>query len=1306
MKFKNLAVLVNTILLLCAGNYTFAQQKKPAPKVADKAEIVITEHAADPHSIFKLNDSVKYSIDLKSTYTTPQNGQISYHITDLKNNLIAKRSYPVSIPAQGAKTVQITMPGQKPGFYRVNFALNVTEDDDTVRRVFGVDTTNIHSEWQKPADFDQFWIKAKQELAGVAPQFKMTERPDMGGGNDQVYLIEMKSLGNMTIRAWLTLPKDRKPNQKLPITVGLPGYGGEMKPFRGIQPGIAYIGLNVRGLGNSRDVIHVARDEYITYGIENKNSYIFRGVIMDCIRVIDFVASRPELDSKAIYTSGGSMGAYLALILASLDDRITLVSADNPGYPDLRFIDKTWDVFPINTMKDYARRKGLNYPDFLNVWDYYDLKNFVSGIKCPTIVGIGLLDNFIPPTAEMVMYNNITAPKKIFLFNNLAHEVGPEMGQYVGAWVYDKLQIYKKWLSYNSPPGTAIAAGPAVTVQPPAEDPNAGVIDVKEFPFYKDAIFVNPTTVHYNLDLNSNFKTTQQGKVSYTVTTPFGKLVAQGSVPVTVAPKITQNVAFDIPQQLPGFYNINFMINTGEYDDTLRRCFAVDTSKIRTQLHKPADFDAFWENAKKELALIAPNYRVTEKPELEHPNGDKVYLVQMQSIDNLTIGGYLSIPPDYKPGQKLPVSIYLPGYGAAAFPMQAVSTMAFFSLSVRGQPLSDDVLKPTREGYITTGITDKNKYILRGALMDCVRAIDFICSRPELDPTDIYAAGASMGGYFSLALSSIDKRIKIATASNPVFSDFRSLAVMSPSSFPMGDILPEAKKNGWKQDDLFNNLEYFDLQNFAYNVKIKTVVGIGMLDNIAPPTTAMSMFNNMPGDKKMFVFPNLAHEIGPEINDYIGKWTYQQLNVYEKWKAFNKENEANKAKEEASGSESVVITGHPGTKEAVFKSNSVIDYDVDFKNNFFKKQSGTFAYYIYSSDDVLVRKDSVAVSLDPRVTKRVHVQIPPQKAGFYKINFAINVTDYDDTLKRVFGVNIEDIKSTYGKPADFDAFWARTKKELAAIPPNFKMTEKKDQEQPGEEVYLIEMQSLGNITVRAWLVLPKDRGAKEKFPVYIQLPGYGNNMTPMHGGGQFASLSLNVRGNGNSRDVIHPDREDYISYSLEDKDKYIYRGSIMDGVRLLDFVYSRKDLFDTESIFVTGGSQGGYLTLSLASLDPRVTICEAENPGYIDLKVPYYTNKWPLTVFKDYASTKGVKFETLMDNFEYFNLKNFVGNIKCKVVLGIGLLDPLVPPTNSMIMYNNIKTSKRIFIYPNLTHEVDPEMLSFKMRWMTDNLGM
>jgi dienelactone hydrolase len=48
------------------------------------------------------------------------------------------------------------------------------------------------------------------------------------------------------------------------------------------------------------------------------------------------------------------------------------------------------------------------------------------------------------------------------------------------------------------------------------------------------------------------------------------------------------------------------------------------------------------------------------------------------------------------------------------------------------------------------------------ALWDDIRTVDYLASRPEVDPTRLAAVGLSMGGYRSFLLASLDPRIKVA----------------------------------------------------------------------------------------------------------------------------------------------------------------------------------------------------------------------------------------------------------------------------------------------------------------------------------------------------------------------------------------------------------------------------------------------------------------------------------------------------------------------------------------------------------------
>ena len=65
--------------------------------------------------------------------------------------------------------------------------------------------------------------------------------------------------------------------------------------------------------------------------------------------------------------------------------------------------------------------------------------------------------------------------------------------------------------------------------------------------------------------------------------------------------------------------------------------------------------------------------------------------------------------------------------------------------------------------------------------------------------------------------------------------------------------------------------------------------------------------------------------------------------------------------------------------------------------------------------------------------------------------------------------------------------------------------------------------------------------------------------------------------------------KDYRDIGMDDKDKNYYRAVILGCVRCLDYLASRPD-FNGKDLAVTGGSQGGALTLITSGLDPRVTL--------------------------------------------------------------------------------------------------------------------
>jgi len=445
--FNKFAVIITGLVVMFHCSTSFAQHSPKGAKTDDggsgdesgEVSTVLTAHSKD--AIFK--DNASYTFSVKNTSDKLEYGKVSYIITDQFNKTLHEDSVLIRLDKQSSDSYNFTMPQLKSGFYKVNFMINVSDYDDTTRRVFGIRPEEITSTHPKPADFDEFWENSKKELAKVKPEYVITEKLEMEKDDRRVYLVEMKSLGDVTIYAWLTEPAHPSKYHKFPVLLMLPGYQATNPPLIGRDYDLAFINLDVRGQGLSKKSMDMRREDYIVNNLENKDAYFLRGVIMDCIRCIDFMFTRKELSLDRIAVTGGSMGGYLSITTAALDKRVTLCAPQNPFFSDIYNMDHGAVEWPINHMKDYVRiRPGLTFDQVLDNLQYFDTKNFATKVSCPFLMGIGLLDPFVPPNNSYTVFNNINSKKKIFVFKDLGHEVGNKYYHYEELWTRDWFALF------------------------------------------------------------------------------------------------------------------------------------------------------------------------------------------------------------------------------------------------------------------------------------------------------------------------------------------------------------------------------------------------------------------------------------------------------------------------------------------------------------------------------------------------------------------------------------------------------------------------------------------------------------------------------------------------------------------------------------------------------------------------------------------------------------------------------------------------------------------------------------------------
>ena len=430
------------LIIVCALMVLTTFQKVVAGNLKARSEgEVSTElkiHSGD--GIF--SGTASFTFLVKNDMDIEQNGSVSYQLSTENGQKLGAKTVKVKLGRNSSESYDFDIPDLKTGFYKINFMINVSEYDDTTRSAFGIRAQEIQSAYPRPADFDQFWQNTKDELAKVKPDFKVIPLPKMNTEDRNVYEIQMRSLDNYLIKGYMTIPKTKNKHRKFSVLLGLPGYQVDLSPLVGSDDDLAIITLNTRGQGTSRGEIDTRRDEFISYRVENKEKYVMRGVIMDCIRCIDFIYSQPNLRHNNILVSGGSMGGYLALTTAGLDKRVNLCSAQNPILCDIRGMVGEVD-WPITSIKKYvATQPGLTMDKVLANLDYFDGKNFAPNISCPSLMGIGLLDPFAPPNNEYATYNNIPGHKRIMVFKDLGHEISSKYKELEGRWMRDAFALF------------------------------------------------------------------------------------------------------------------------------------------------------------------------------------------------------------------------------------------------------------------------------------------------------------------------------------------------------------------------------------------------------------------------------------------------------------------------------------------------------------------------------------------------------------------------------------------------------------------------------------------------------------------------------------------------------------------------------------------------------------------------------------------------------------------------------------------------------------------------------------------------
>jgi len=424
------------------------------------------------------------------------------------------------------------------------------------------------------------------------------------------------------------------------------------------------------------------------------------------------------------------------------------------------------------------------------------------------------------------------------------------------------------------------AAPPAAPIAPvpPGVALRAATVRVTVAPDHRDWTYKTGEPALFSVRVTADSEPIDGVTVSYTV----GPDMFPGA-PKTAALPLAGMTIDGGTMSAPGFLRCVVTTQVAGHSYRGLATAAFSPEKIAPTQTEPADFDAFWAAGKADLEKVPVDARMTLVPEACTSAVD-VYHVSFRTVGPkgpvpARIYGILCEPR--APGRYAAV-LKVPGAGVRPYsgdPELAAKGAIVLEIGIHGIPVNlakevyDELGAGALNGYWLYNLDDRDRFYYRRVYLSCIRANDFLASRPDWDGKRLLVMGASQGGQLTIATAALDPRVTGLSATHPAFCDvsaeLHGRAGGWPHPFMPGpDGAPSAQATPAK----IATASYYDIANFARRVRVPGYYNWGYNDETCPPTAAFAVYNEITAPKTLGVTLELGHSYTAEQYDAISGW--------------------------------------------------------------------------------------------------------------------------------------------------------------------------------------------------------------------------------------------------------------------------------------------------------------------------------------------------------------------------------------------------------------------------------------------------
>lgn len=308
--------------------------------------------------------------------------------------------------------------------------------------------------------------------------------------------------------------------------------------------------------------------------------------------------------------------------------------------------------------------------------------------------------------------------------------------------------------------------------------------------------------------------------------------------------------------------------------------------------------------------------------------------------------------------------------------------------------------------------------------------------------------------------------------------------------------------------------------------------------------------------------------------------------------------------------------------------------------------------------------------------------------------------------------DLQTYRGTNPKPKDLTLFWENGLAEVGKIDPAVELIQDSFQA-PGTECLNMYFNGVGGARIHAKLLRPLN--AKIPHPAVLVFHGYAGSSGDWTDHLALATLgftiaALDCRGQGGLSEDVGGVRGNtlrgQIIRGLDDSpEKLLFRQIFLDTVQLARIVMSMPEV-DPSRVGATGRSQGGGLTLACSSLVPEIKLVAPVFPFLSDYQRVWEMDQAKNAYFEiqDYFRTFDPLHQREKEIFVrlgYIDVQHLVHLIKGRVMMTVGLMDTICPPSTQFASYNKILAKKELRIYPDFGHETLPGLSDATFQFMS-----